>query len=84
MSTGATDLEMFHRFVAEQLSLGVELTPEDCLDIWRANHPSLEELAESVAAVVRALEQARRGEGTPLEEFDRRFRAEHGIPADNE
>lgn len=79
MSTKASDLNEFHRFVGEQLDQGSELTPEDCLDLWRANHPSPEELKESVAAVKRALAQVDRGEGITLAEFDRRFRAKHVV-----
>ncbi len=83
MSTIPTELERFHRFIAERLAeSGNELTPEDCLDIWRANHPSPEELAESVAAIQEGLEQARRGEGVPLDDFIRSFRSEKGISGD--
>jgi hypothetical protein len=84
-SDSSSDLVKFHLFVADQIARGPdELSPEDCLDAWRAAHPLPAELAESVAAVQRALDQARRGEGIPLAEFDRQFRDEHRLPASEE
>ncbi len=50
--------------------------------MWRAQHPSPEEIDESVASVKRALDQANRGEGKSLEEFDRDFRKKHDLPQD--
>ena len=38
------------------------------------------ELEEIRSAVAEGLEQANRGEGIPLDEFDRRMRQKHGIP----
>ncbi len=77
------ELADFHRFVAEQLDNGgARPSPEECLDMWRAVHPSPEELDESVASVKRALDQANRGEGKSLEEFDRDFRKKHDLPQD--
>ncbi len=76
-----SELATFHRFVADQLAEGPELTPEECLRVWRAEHPTTEELTGSVVAVKRALEQAQRGEGKSLDDFDRDFRARHGIAA---
>ena len=77
------ELAAFHRFVGEQLDNGGSRpSPEECLEIWRALHPSSEELEESVAAVKRAFDQAKRGEGKPLETFDRDFRTKHGISQD--
>ena len=80
MSDIRSDLATFHRFIAEQLASGAELTTEECLRAWRAQPPTPEELRDSVAAVERALEQAARGEEVPWEDFDRDFRARHGIP----
>jgi hypothetical protein len=75
----ATELETFHRFIGQQLADGSELTPEQCLRVWRMEQPMAEDLKESVAAVKRALEQARRGAGKSVDDFDRDFRAKHGI-----
>ncbi len=36
---------------------------------------------ETLQGIRRGLEQARRGEGASLEEFDRAMRAKHGIPS---
>lgn len=84
-SDSISDLVQFHQFVADQISQHADdLSPEDCLDAWRAAHPLPTELSESVAAVQRALDQARRGEGIPLAEFDRQFRDEHGLSASKE
>ena len=75
-----TDLREFVEFATEQLGNGgSELTPEEVLDLWRAEHPTPAEFEESVAAIERALAEADRGEGLPLDEFDRQFRARHGI-----
>jgi hypothetical protein len=79
-TTAETDLREFVEFACEQVNNGgSELTPEEVLDLWRAEHPMPAELVESVAAIERALAQAERGEGLSLEEFDRQFRARHGI-----
>jgi hypothetical protein len=47
------------------------------VDKFAAEHSA--ELAESIAAIEQALAQADRGEGLPLDEFDRQFRARHGL-----
>lgn len=72
------ELATFQHFIAEQLAGGAELTPEECLRVWRVEHPTHEDLIESVAAVKRGLAQAERGEGKRLDDFDRDFRASHG------
>lgn len=80
MSSIVSDLEQFHRFIGERLASGKDrLTPEECLEVWRADHPSPDELVDSIAAVEVGLEQARRGEGIPLDDFVRHFRVEKGI-----
>ena len=79
MESNSTELAMFHRFVGEQLAGGVDWTPEECVRLWRAEQPSPEELDDSVASVRRALDQAERGEGKSLADFDRDFRAIHRI-----
>lgn len=83
MSLHETDLSDFVTFAARQLNDGgSQLTPEEVLDLWRAEHPAPAEFADSVAALQRALEQADRGEGRSLDEFDRDFRARQQIASD--
>lgn len=81
MSQDVSELAQFHQFVAQRLAHGsTGLTPEECLDEWRAHHPMAEDTAESVAAIGRGLAQMRAGEGVALDEFDRQFRQEQGLP----
>ena len=76
------ELESFQQFLHRHLSdSGDKLSPEECLQLWRAEHPTSRELEESVAAVQRALQQAEAGEGVSLEEFDREFRKKHNLSA---
>ena len=58
------------------------MTPEEVLNLWRAQHPAPEDFADAVEALERALAQADRGEGRALEEFDKAFRTRHQIAAD--
>jgi hypothetical protein len=74
-----TELDTFHRFIGQQLADGSQLTPEECLRLWRVEHPTASELSESLIAVQRALAQAEEGKGKTLHEFDRDFRPRHGI-----
>lgn len=77
-----SELAEFHAFLGERLKNGgSRLSPEEALEEWRTVRPSPEELQESVAAVRRALEQAERGEGVSLEDFDRQFRQRHNLPS---
>lgn len=83
MNANASDLAEFHRFVAEQLaSHGPTLSPEECLDAWRSEHPMPEEFAESIAAIQRGHEQMQAGQGVSWDEFDRAFRHEMGLSSD--
>lgn len=76
-----TELERFHQFVNERLQSGErQLTPEEALDRFRSELPDDTELAESVPALRRALEQADRGEGIPLDEAMSRLRQEFNLP----
>ena len=48
----ATELQNFRDFLDTQLNNGHgELSPEQCLSLWRAENPTEAELAESVAAM---------------------------------
>jgi hypothetical protein len=70
------ELEAFHRFLGEQLANGGScLTPEECLERWRAQHPAPEQLRESVQAVRDALADMEAGDvGQPLDTFLAEFR----------
>ena len=71
------DLRDFHRFLGDQLAHGgTETTPEECLDLWRAEHPRNDELAADVQAVREALADREAGDsGQPIEEFLAEYRA---------
>ena len=76
------ELEAFHQFLGDQLANGGSaLTPEECLDIWRAEHPRDDELRAGVQAIQEALTDMEAGDaGQPLEEFLRDFRARGAPP----
>ena len=77
----ASELERFHQFIAHKLSNGEsDLSPEEALDEWRALNPTPEELAANVAALQRALAQADRGEGIPLDECIEQLRRKYNLP----
>lgn len=78
MLTNESDFERFQRFVADQVAHGAELTPEDCLELWRAEHPSARELAESVAAIGEALDQIRAEKGFRWRNSSARFAPRRG------
>lgn len=84
MTTHPSELEQFQQFVAQKVADGNSgMTPEECLDVWRAAHPTIDDLQESTAAIERGLDQARRGEGVPLQEFARDFREKMPIRRPN-
>jgi hypothetical protein len=60
-----------------------DLTPEECLQLWRAENPTPTELHKSVAAVKEALADMEAGDtGKPFDEFVEEFRTKHNIPQD--
>ena len=77
-----TQLEAFHRFVDEQLQNGGKnLSPEECLELWRAQHPAPEALKESLRAVQQSLADTEAGDkGRPLDEVVDEVRRKHGLP----
>jgi len=63
MSTGLNELTAFHQFVVAQLNDStVPPTPEQCLEMWRMQHPTAEELQQSSLAVERALQNMEAGD----------------------
>lgn len=77
------ELESFHRFLGDQLARGGSMpTPEECLDLWRAQRVSEDGLdAEAEAEAIReAIEDMRAGDvGQPLREFLDEFRGRKKI-----
>jgi hypothetical protein len=76
------ELDAFHRFVGVQLANGGStLTPEECLDLWRSQHPLDEEIDAGIEAIQEALDDMEAGDsGQPLEEFLAEFRAQRRSP----
>jgi hypothetical protein len=75
------DLEAFHHFLGEQLTNGgSSLTPEECLELWRAQHPTSEQLRANVQAVQEALADMEAGDvGQPLAQFLAEFRQRNNL-----
>jgi hypothetical protein len=76
------ELREFHRFLGDRLAAnGVELSPEEALDEWRRQHPSMDAAHEDMAAIQEALADMAKGDrGIPFDEFDRDFRKRHNLP----
>ncbi|MBW3596681.1 MAG: hypothetical protein KY475_05335 [Planctomycetes bacterium] len=72
MSTPFTsEVQAFHQFLGEQLQTpqGGEKSREELLALCRAEHPSSDELRESVAAVKEALADMEAGDaGRPVDD----------------
>jgi hypothetical protein len=79
----STELAAFYEFVGGKVNNGeTMLTPEEVLDQWRLEHPEPGLTAEEIADIEEALADMANGDrGIPFEEFDRDFRARHGLPA---
>jgi hypothetical protein len=81
-SNTENELAGFCRFVGVKLSQrDAELSTEDVLDEWRAEHPlDDDDDVDDVTAVMQALADMTAGdEGIPLDEFKRGFRQRHKI-----
>ncbi len=72
-----SELESFHRFLADHLAHGDSpLSPEECLDLWRAQNPPEHESEAEVEAIREAVDDMSAGDGgQPLREFLAEFRA---------
>jgi hypothetical protein len=75
------ELQRFSRFVSEKIGAGQgTLSPEEALDLWRAENPSEHERTDTVRAVEEALQEFRAGDpGVALETFDATFSQQHGL-----
>jgi hypothetical protein len=77
----ANDLRAFREFLDAKLSNGLSsLTPAECLDLWEYENQTDEEREETFEAIREGLADVEAGRVRPFEEFDREFRATHGIP----
>ena len=76
------ELEAFHRFLEDQLSSGgCSLSPEECLDLWRAQHPLDGQTWEDINAVKEALDDMEAGDsGKPFHQFSEEFREKNRLP----
>jgi hypothetical protein len=71
------ELESFYRFLTTQLTKGGStLTPEECLELWRTQHPLHEEPQAGTQAIQEALDDMEAGDnGQSLQEFLTGFRS---------
>lgn len=76
----ANDLQAFRSFIDQQLELGETFpTLDEALVRWEYENTSEEEREEAPAAIRRGLADLDAGRVRPFEEFDREFRAKHGM-----
>jgi ferric-dicitrate binding protein FerR (iron transport regulator) len=78
-----TELVRFHHFVAVKLSENtIDLSPEEALELWRAEHPRHEEFDDATDALKEAFADIEAGDhGMPFEDFEREFRKKYGLEA---
>jgi hypothetical protein len=79
----SADAEAFHQFLGAQLQVGGrEKSPEEILAQWRAEHPSPDELRDSVAAIREVLADMEAGDrGRPLQDVIDDIRGKLQLPA---
>ncbi len=76
----ANDLQAFKSFIDRQLEQGGSLpTLEQALVLWDYENTSEGEKEETRAAIRQGLADIDAGHIRPFEEFDRAFRAKHGM-----
>ena len=75
----SAELARFQQFIADHLHQGEALSPEEALDLWRAENPIADEFQDTVQALREALADMDEDIGVPLEEFDRAFRGRRGL-----
>jgi hypothetical protein len=76
------DAAAFHHFLGEQLHVGgEEKSPEELLALWRAEHPTPEQLQESVAALREAIADMEAGDaGRPASEVIGELLQKYNLP----
>lgn len=79
MSTDESELYQFSEFVTGKLeSGGSDLTPEQCLELWRLQHPTPSQYAENVRSIQSAIDEMESGNGgTPADELHSRLRSKY-------
>ncbi len=79
-----TELTQFQQFVTRQIEKGhTSLTPEECLELWRIEHPSQQLAEDDLKAIKAAIIDLNNGDrGIPAEEFVNSLRAKHNLPAE--
>ena len=76
------DLRQFREFLSQQVDGDAEdLTPEDLLDQWRANHPLPGELEASAAEIQQTLDEMRLEAGVLAREASAEIRRSLGLRA---
>ena len=64
MSTDESELFQFSEFVTGKLQTGgADLTPEQCLELWRLQHPTPSQYEQSVKAIQSAIDEMGSGAG---------------------
>ena len=83
MQDTTSDLQQFHTYVGQQLGNGsANLSPEECLELWRVDHPRSDDFEQSLAAVNESLAELARGKrGRPASEHIEELRKKHQLPA---
>jgi predicted transcriptional regulator len=80
MPVSLDQLDDFHRFAQQKLQdEGAESLEELC-DLWRIEHPSMEEQAEIHEAIRQGLADIAAGRHRPVREVIEELRAKHGLP----
>ncbi len=76
----APELVRFQQFLGETLQRRTDLSPEEALDLWRQQNPSIDDFESTILAIDEAIANMDAGHpGQPFDEFDREFRQRHGL-----
>jgi hypothetical protein len=77
----ANDLRAFRQYIDEQLTNGgTEMTLDEALIHWEAEHQTDAENEDTLRAIEKGFSYIAAGRTRSFEDFDREFRAKHGLP----
>jgi len=76
------DLDSFHRFAQQKLQNGGAVSIEELFDLWRIEHPTLEEQEEIHAAIRQGLADVKAGRGRPADDVMSELRRKYNLPAE--